>query len=57
MFGLPVEDEESHELVGVMVNLRDLDDDPEDASLLVWLGLHAMNALVSVYVCTRMHPC
>lgn len=45
-FGLKWCEEEAYELHGVMVNLADLDDDPEDASLFMRLALHTANVTV-----------
>jgi hypothetical protein len=33
--------------VGIMVDMKDLDDDPEDANRLLWLALDAINVTVS----------
>ncbi|GAX81306.1 hypothetical protein CEUSTIGMA_g8737.t1 [Chlamydomonas eustigma] len=45
-FGLKYAEEENYILLGVMIDLKDLDDDPEDANRLLWLALDAINVAV-----------
>ncbi|GFH26437.1 uncharacterized protein HaLaN_24584, partial [Haematococcus lacustris] len=56
-WGLKLQEEDVHALHGLIVNQGDLDDDPEDAHPLLWLGLMAGNvALHTVCIWALVLP-